>query len=85
MLVSLKGRAITLGISIDTSSVVLVGCPNPWGAVDTDIENPTSSEGWERRLNGAGFGDSLCRDLGLRVWVFLQDGLEGCFGTSANL
>ena len=67
------------------SGTVLVGFPIPWRAIDTDIENPASSEGWERRLNSSGFVDSVRRALGLGVWVFLQDGLEGCFGTSADL
>ena len=57
----------TVGVSIDTSGVVLVGFPIPWGAIDSNIENPASLEGWERRLNDFGFGDSLRRALGLRV------------------
>ena len=60
-----------VGISVDTSGAVLVGFPIPWGAVDADIENPASPEGWERRLNDGGFGDSLHGALGLRVWVLL--------------
>ena len=74
-----------VGISVDMSGAILIGFTIPWGAIDADIENPASSEGWERRLNGGGFGDSLRRALGLGVWVFLQDGLEGCFGTSTDL
>ena len=67
------------------SGVVLLSFPILWGAVDADIENIASIEGRERRLYGGGFGDSLRRALGLRVWIFLQDGLEGCFGASADL
>ena len=36
-------------------------------------------------MDGGGFSDSLCGALGLGVWVFLQDGVEGCFRTSADL
>ena len=36
-------------------------------------------------MDGDGFDDSLRRALGLGVWIFLQDGVEGCFGTSADL
>ena len=75
----------TVDVPIDVSGVVLLGFPIPWGAVDSDIENSTSTEGWERGLYGGGFGDSLCRALGLGVWIFLQDGLEGCFGASADM
>ena len=75
----------TVGISVDTSCAVLISFSIPWWAVDVDIKNPTSLEGWERRLDGGDFGDSLRRALGLRVWIFFQDGVEGCFGTSANL
>ena len=74
---------IQVSIGEVTPSLMMGGLP--WGAVDADIENPASSEGWERRLDGGGFGDSLHRALGLRVWIFLQDGVEGCFGTSADL
>ena len=34
---------------------------------------------------GGGFGDSLRRALGLRVWIFLQDGMEEFFGMLADL
>ena len=36
-------------------------------------------------MYGGGFGDCLRRALGLGVGIFLQDGLEGCFGASADL
>ena len=36
-------------------------------------------------MDGSGFGDNLRRALGLRIWIFLQDGVEGFFGTLANL
>ena len=56
-----------VGIPVDTSGAVLVGLSIPWRAVDANVKNPTSSEGWERRLDGGGFGDSLHGALGLRV------------------
>ena len=39
----------------------------------------------EGRLLRGGFDDSLCRALGLGVWILLQDGVEGYFGMPANL
>ena len=56
-----------------------------WRAINADIKDPASLEGWERRLDGGDFGDSLCRALGLRVWILLQDGLEGCSGASDDV
>ena len=73
-----------VGISVDASCAVLIGFSIPWRAVNANIKNPASSEGWERRLDGGGFGNSLCRALGLRVWIFLLDGVEGCFRTLAD-
>ena len=57
----------TVGISVDMSYAVLIGFSIPWRAIDTDIKDPASLEGWERRLDGGGLGDSLRRALGLRV------------------
>ena len=75
----------TVGISIDTSYDVIISFSILWRAVDADIKNPTSMEGWKRRLDGGSFSDNLCRALGLRVWIFLWDGVEGFFGTLADL
>ena len=47
-----------VGVPINTSGAVLVGFSIPWRAIDADIENPSSSEGWERRLYGGGVGVS---------------------------
>ena len=74
-----------IGIPIDTSDVVLFGFSITWSAVDANIKNPTSIEGWKRRLDGGGFGNNLRRALGLRVWIFLQNGVEGFFGMLADL
>ena len=62
-----------VGVPIDTSDAILLGFPVLWGAVDADIENSASMEGRVRGMYGGGFGDSLRRALGLRVWIFLQD------------
>ena len=75
----------TVGISVDATCAVLIGFSIPWRAIDADIKNPASLEGWKRRLDGSGFGDNLRRALGLRVWIFLQDGVEEFFGTLAYL
>ena len=65
--------------------VVLLGFPFPWGVVDADIEDCATTERRERKLFGGGFSDSLCRALGLRVWILLQDGLEGCCRASTDV
>ena len=74
-----------VGVSVDMSGVVLVGFSIPWRVVDADVKNPTSSEGWERRLDGGGFVDSLRGALGLGVWILFQDGMEGCFRALADV
>ena len=74
-----------VGISVDTSCVVLIGFSIPWRAIEAGIKNPASMKGWKRRLDGGDFGDNLRRALGLRVWIFLQDGVEGFFGMLADL
>ena len=60
-----------IGVHVDAGGAVLIGFPVLWGAIDADVENSVSTEGRERRLYGGGFGDSLRRALGLRVWIFL--------------
>ena len=65
--------------------MVLLGFPFPWGAITADVEDCAPMERRERKLFGGGFGDSLRRALGLRVWILLQDGLEGCSGASADV
>jgi len=75
----------TVGVSVDTSYTALIGFSISRRVVDANIKNATFTEGWKRRLDGGGFGDNLREALGLRVWIFLQDGVEGFFGTLANL
>ena len=72
-------------VPVDAGDVVLLGFPFPRGAVVADVKDCASMKGRERRLFGGGFGDSLRRALGLRVWILLQDGLEGCSGASADV
>ena len=36
-------------------------------------------------MDGSDFGDNLRRALALRVWIFLQDGVEGFFRMLADL
>ena len=74
-----------VGVPVDMSGAVLVDFSIPWRAVDADVKDPTSTEAWERRLYGGGFGASLRRALGLRVWILLQDGMEGCSRASTDV
>ena len=39
----------TVDVLVDSGGVVLLGFPLPWGAVDADVEDSTSTEGWERK------------------------------------
>ena len=36
-------------------------------------------------MDGGGFSDNLRRALGLRVWIFLHNGVEGFFRMLADL
>ena len=72
-------------VPVLTSGALLLGFAVPRGAVDANVEDFASMEGQERKLLGGGFGESLHRALGLGVWILLQDGLEGCSGTSADV
>jgi len=68
-----------------TSGAFLLGLAVPRGAVDADIEDRATLERRERKLLGEGFSEGLHRALGLRVWILLQDGLEGCSRASADM
>jgi len=85
-----KGSLICLALCmvdvlVLTSSTFLLGFIVPRGAIDADVEDSTSTEGRERKLLGCGFGEGLCRALGLRVRILLLDGLEGCFWASPDV
>ena len=74
-----------INVPIDASGAVLLGFLFPRGAVDADVEDCATPERRERKLFGGGLGDSLHRALGLRVWILLQDGLEGSSRASADV
>ena len=85
-----KGNLVCLAlcavdIMVLTSGAFLLGFTVLRGAVDADVEDCTAMEWRERKLFGGGFGDGLRRALGLRIWILLQDGLEGCSGASADV
>ena len=54
-------------ISVLPSSALLLGFTIPRRAVDADIEDCTTPEGWEEKLIGEGFGEGLRRALRLRA------------------
>ena len=60
------------------SNALLLGFAIPRRAVDADVEDRTTPEGWEKELLGEGFGEGLRRALRLGAQIFLRDGLEGC-------
>ena len=68
-----------------TSGALLLGFTIPRGAIDADVEDRVTSERRERKLLDEGFGEGLRRALGLRVWILLQDGLEGRSGASVDV
>ena len=65
------------------SNALLLGFAIPRRAVDADVEDRATSEGWEKELLGEGFGEGLRRALRLGAWIFLQDDLEGHSGAPA--
>ena len=68
-----------------TSGAFLISFAVPRGAIDADVEDRATPERWERGLLGEGFSEGLHRALELRVWIFLQNGLEGCSVVSASV
>ena len=59
------------------SNAVLLGFTIPRRAVDADVEDRTTPEGWEKELLREGFGEGLRRALGLKAQIFLRGGLAG--------
>ena len=59
------------------SDTFLLNFAVPRRAVDADVEDRATLEGWEKELLGEGFGEGLRRALRLGAWIFLRDGLEG--------
>ena len=60
------------------SNVLLLSFSVLRRAVDADVEDWTTLEGWEEKLIEEGFGEGLRRTLRLRAWSFFRDGLEVC-------
>ena len=60
-----------------TSDMFLLGFAVLRRAVNADIEDRTTPEGWKEEFLGEGFGKGLRRALRLGAWIFLRDGLEG--------
>ena len=65
------------------SNALLLGFAVPRRAVDADVEDCTTPEGWEEKLIGEGFGEGLRRALRLEARSFFRDRLGGHPGASA--
>ena len=52
------------------SSALLLGFAVPRRAVDADVEDRATPEGWEEKLIKEGFGEGLCRALRLEAQSF---------------
>jgi len=63
-------------VSVLPSSALLLGFAIPRRAVDADVEDHATPEGWEEKLIGEGFSEGLRRALRLRARSFFRDGLE---------
>ena len=70
-------------IPVLPSNALFLGFAIPRRAIDADVEDRATPEGWEKELLEEGFGEGLRRALRLRAWIFLQDGLEGHSGAPA--
>ena len=73
----------TVDVPVLTSDAFLLGFTVLMRAIDADVEDRATLEGWEKELLGEGFGEGLHRALRLRAWIFLRDGLEGRSGAPA--
>jgi len=72
-------------VSVLMSDAFLLGFIVLRRAVDADVENCTTSEGWEKELLGECFGKGLHRAQRLGAQIFLRDGLEGRSRASAYM
>ena len=52
-------------VSVLTSNAFLLGFAISRRAIDTDVEDRTTPEGWEKELLGEAFGEGLRRALRL--------------------
>ena len=58
------------------SNALLLGFAVPRRAVDADVEDRTTPEGWKEKLIREGLGEGLRRALRLKAQSFFRDGLE---------
>ena len=70
-------------VPVLTSDTLLLGFTVLRRAVDVDVEDRATPEGWENELLDEGFGEGLHRALKLGAWSFFWDGLEGHSGAPA--
>ena len=66
----------TVDVPVLMSDAFLLSFTIPRRAVDVDVEDRATPEGWEKELLGEGFGEGLRRALRLRAQSFFKDGLE---------
>ena len=64
-------------VSVFPSNARFLGFGISRRAVDADVEDHTTPEGWKEKLLGEGFGEGLRRALRLEGRSFFWDGLEG--------
>ena len=57
----------TVDVPVLMSDAFLLSFTIPRRAVDADVEDRTTPEGWEKELLGEGFGEGLRRALRLRA------------------
>ena len=70
-------------VPVLSSNALLLGFAVPRRAVDADVEDRNTPEGWKEKLIGEGFDKGLRRALRLRAQSFFRDGLAGHPGVSA--
>ena len=58
-------------VSVLTSDAFLLDFAISRRAIDADVEDRVTLEGWEKELLSEGFGEGLRRALRLGAWVFL--------------
>ena len=64
-LIFLPLRAVD--VPVLPSNALLLSFAIPWRAIDADVEDRTTLEGWKEELLGEGFGEDLRRALRLRA------------------
>ena len=56
-----------VNVSVFLSNALLLSFTIPRRAIDTDVEDHTTLEGWKKKLLREGFGEGLRRALRLRA------------------